>query len=165
MSDISIPEKLNAVYVFTTEDLGYACDPLKDRDSLREHLDGLCLAVDENDRFLQHELQDVFLTPRYQKIASFFDRDPTVLEWYYAMYALTDSKDEPVNTVASVVCGKEKPKGPVIIVKDGPASKWGSFGTDVDVDEVAKTLWYYHKSGTSVEAEFGERTLLRILSA
>ncbi|KZV59148.1 hypothetical protein PENSPDRAFT_695386 [Peniophora sp. CONT] len=162
MAANQIPEELNAVLVFTTGDLGYACDPLKSRDNLRQHLDGGYLATDDDRRFLQHELADVLNSPQYKKVCSFFHRDPSVLDWYYSMYA-RESCDEPANAVAAIVCGKETPKGAVVIIKDGPADKWDMLKTEMDVDEVAKTLWYYHKSGVSAQAEFGERTLLRIL--
>lgn len=122
------------------------------------------MAVDDKGRFLQNELADLLNSARYKKIGSFFDRDPSVLDWYYSMYAL-ETCDGPPNAVASIISGKEKSMGPVVIVKDGPADKWNTLRTTMDVEEVTKTLWYYHKSGVSVEAEFGERTLLRILSS
>ena len=150
--------------VFTTEDLGYACNPLKSRDELRQHLDGGCLATDDDRRFLQNELEDVLNTTHYKKVASFFDRDPSVFDWYYSMYA-RKTCSEPPNAVAAIVCETEIPRGPVIIVKDGPADKWSTLDPEVDVDEVAKSLWYYHKSGVSAEAEFGERTLIRLLTS
>lgn len=85
-----------------------------------------------------------------------------VLDWYYSMYA-EEKCDGPLNTAAAIVCERESPRGSVVIVKDCPAHKWDTLRTEVDAEEVTKTLWYYHRSGVSAEEEFGERTLLRIL--
>ncbi|VDB99266.1 unnamed protein product [Peniophora sp. CBMAI 1063] len=164
MAAYQIPTEVNTMSVFTTEDLGYSCDPLQSRENLREHLDGACLAVDDHKHFLKDELAELLNTPRYKRVASFYDRDPSIFDWYYSVYAC-ESCDGPTNTVAAIVCGQATPKGQVVIVKDCPAHKWDCLKTGVDADEVAKTLWYYHKSGVSAEAEFAERTLLRILSS
>lgn len=80
------------------------------------------------------------------------------------MYA-AESCDGPLNEVAAIVCEREKPRGSVVIVKDCPLHKWSTLDTQINEEAVTKTLWYYHKSGVSAEAEFGERTLLRILSS
>ena len=161
---IQIPEEVNVVRVFTSQDLGYTCNPLESRDKLRQHLDGGCLATDDDRRFLQNKLADVLNTPHYKKIASFFHRDPSIFERYYTVYA-RKTCDEPPNVIAAIICGDEVPRGSVAVVKDGPADKWSALKTEMDVDELAKTLWFYHKSGVSAEAEFGERTMIRILGS
>lgn len=150
------------MYIYTAEDIGYNGGAFNHRDDLRQHLDGGCLAVDDDNHFLPHELADYLNTPRYARIGSFYDRDPSILNWYYSMYARVPC-DGPLNAVSAIVCERETPRGPVVIVKDCPAHEWGALKTEIDVDELAKTLWYYHRSGVSAETEFGERTLLRML--
>ncbi|VDC05043.1 unnamed protein product [Peniophora sp. CBMAI 1063] len=162
IADASMQEEVNAVLVYTTDDLGYVCDPLKNRDQLREHLYEYCLSTGDDKRFRQGELADVFNTPHYKRVCSFFPRDPMVLDWYYTVYTRKSSKGS-FNAVAAMVCEAQSPMGEAVIVKDCPADKWDVLNTEIDADELAKTLWFYHKSGTSAEADFAERTLLRML--
>ncbi|KZV59099.1 hypothetical protein PENSPDRAFT_695438 [Peniophora sp. CONT] len=153
-------EELNAVYIFNTDIL---CeDPLKDRDTLRNHLDTCHLAVDSERRLLPSELPELLNSSQYIKVCSFFDRDQTIFDWHYTMYARRDC-EEPINKIASVLSGGKVVRGPAVILKDCPADLWASLDTTVTMDNVVATIWWYWKSGKDVEHEFGERTMIRVL--
>ncbi|KZV64043.1 hypothetical protein PENSPDRAFT_669305 [Peniophora sp. CONT] len=153
-------EELNAVYIFDS-DLFHG-DPLENRNTLRDHLDGCYLAVDAERRLLANELPELLNSTQYTKVCSFFDRNKTIFAWHYTMYARRDS-DGPTNKIASILNGGKTVRGPAVILKDCPASSWDTTDLTVNVDDVAATIWWYWKSGRDVEREFGEHTLIRIL--
>ena len=97
-----------------------------------------------------------------KELNKFYDRNPSIHSWYYQCYG-----QEP--------CGTEKTPDPnsvahslqirgsfqnVIIVKNGPSGgKW----MEELVETVARTIWWYIKSGNDRAQVFGEREFARFL--
>ncbi|KZV75916.1 hypothetical protein PENSPDRAFT_680643 [Peniophora sp. CONT] len=153
---------MNCVYVLNTD--FFESDATGSRNSLREYLEGCFLATEDDNRFVDGELADLLNRAHYSKVCSFFDRDERVFNWHYTMYARDDDSSEPVNAIASIVSGEKVVRGPVVITKDCPETLWSSLVTEMDVDKLAATLWWYKQSGRSARDEFGERTLIRMLA-
>ncbi|KAI0312258.1 hypothetical protein OF83DRAFT_1087131 [Amylostereum chailletii] len=81
-----------------------------------------------------------------------------MVDWYYTLYALdAHAGTSPAkNTVASSVVEGPAAKitGPAIVVKNGPMDNWASVDTVISEVDLAQTLWWYYKSGVSVQEVF-----------
>lgn len=130
---------------------------------MKLYFEGCFLATDEEGRFAEGELADLLNCPHITKVCSFFDRDQRVFNWHYTMYA-REGSTEPVNEIAGIVSGEKSVRGDVVIVKDCPAALWSSLVTEIKVDALVSTLWWYKQSGRSAADEFGERTMIRLLA-
>ncbi|KAI0312259.1 hypothetical protein OF83DRAFT_1067511 [Amylostereum chailletii] len=130
------------------------------------HMDLCDLCTDDSGNIADSEFADVLLSDKFKPVANFFDRNPRMVNWYYTLYALdAHAGTSPAkNTVASSVVEGPAAKitGPAIVVKNGPMDNWASIDTVISEVDLAQTLWWYYKSGVSVQEVFGERMIIRL---
>ncbi|KAJ7439168.1 hypothetical protein B0H11DRAFT_2239517 [Mycena galericulata] len=95
-------------------------------------------------------------------IIRFYDRDPNTIHWYYEVYADGQAKatGASVNGFMSTLSNKTV-YGAALVVKNGP--KDHGFDTTIDVVALTKTLWFYFRSGSSMDTIAGERSFERLL--
>ncbi|KAI0057501.1 hypothetical protein BV25DRAFT_1812315, partial [Artomyces pyxidatus] len=122
-------------------------------DDIRHHLD-LCHVESKPEDPLSQEDLDAILGPgRHAHLCNFYDRTPFVYEWFYSAFHVSEpAPSRPKNAVAAVFArqGVEVVHGSVLIVKNGPAGGEWVRDVQIDADAVARTLWWYHRSGNTV---------------
>lgn len=125
------------------EPLGDACSDLNDVDVISKLLGGM----------------------EVEQVAKFYDRHPQVDGWYYRCYADVSDKDGQMRVTNGSLCevlGIKHMIRSLVIVKDGPADgTWETQG--VDIEALARTLWWYKMSGNDVKQVAGEREYARFL--
>jgi hypothetical protein len=102
------------------------------------------------------------------KIAKFYDRDPTITDWYYQAYA-AEFPIMPNTGMNSIVNILKKPRaqqavGNVLIMKNGPMHASWERSPNVNIPSLAQTIWWYRGSGQDVSTVFGERGLRHIIA-
>lgn len=130
-----------------------------------QHLEPLGDAcVDVNDK---KAIADILGAKEIEEVRRFYDRHPQVDGWYYRCYAEVSDK---VNSVAAVegslgdILRLKVTTGCLVIVKDGPADgNWVSHG--ISVESLARTLWWYKKSGNDMAQVAGEREYARFIKS
>lgn len=99
------------------------------------------------------------------EIANFYDRDPSVCDWYYQAYASSEPGHH--NSIANILCKNGRPAvtGDIVVVKTGPMNGIWKWSPDIFVQTLAQTLWWYQQSGQDIQTVFNERGLRRLLGA
>lgn len=104
-----------------------------------------------------------------EEIGKFYDRIPTIIDWYYHCYSLPQndvgsSSDVPPPTlIARWLNLKDTCYQSCIIIKDGPKDGRWKNNLTIDLTAVARTLWWYQASGNDRTQVYGERELARLL--
>ncbi|KAI0037940.1 hypothetical protein FA95DRAFT_1506302 [Auriscalpium vulgare] len=103
-------------------------------------------------------------------IADFYDRPIACanLDWYYSAFAIdqNEAADLRANTCASIIAGVEgSVRGRVLVVKNGALG--GSWAEDESIDrpQLARCLWWYHHSGSTVPEVLKERRMMAWMSS
>ncbi|KAI0050695.1 hypothetical protein FA95DRAFT_1603332 [Auriscalpium vulgare] len=156
----------NAVYIFPDQ-ADYR--PLHSFDDLRALVDQCALPATADGSIQEGEYGALLVKggAPVQVIADFYDRNPDAYTWYYTAYALSrGTPGDGLNSIASAIVPPSKGPiyGPVIVVKNAPASVWSSQGKAVSDEGVVRTVWWYIKSGVDPEEVFKERTLIRLFA-
>ncbi|KAI0054715.1 hypothetical protein BV25DRAFT_1812354, partial [Artomyces pyxidatus] len=153
----------NAVYIFPEK---FFHQPFVTLDDLRSRLDSCELGLDRDGYIADSEIGIMLNDDSSAHVLDFYDRNPSSIRTYYSLYAVPGAAaaGEARNTVASIVSTPRSGPihGPALVVRNGPIETWTPKNVPLEVDEVARTLWWYSKSGNSVEEVAGERTLQRI---
>lgn len=92
-----------------------------------------------------------------------YDHDTRVDDWYYAFYHIPAASSNKPNPIADIVKPRDHPPvcGPVLVVLNGPEDGMWEVNQRIRIDDLAKTIWWYHKSGNTVGDVFGQRELRR----
>lgn len=74
------------------------------------------------------------------EVAIFYDRDPSVCDWYYQAFA-SNKKGRP-NSIANILRTRKNPtiNGDVLVVKTGPMNGIWKWAPDIDKQQLAETL-------------------------
>ena len=113
-----------------------------------------------------HLIKQELNSPTCRELFNFYDRDPTVCEWYYQAYGdeHKTSTSDILNPVANILVWLGLPKmvGRVVILKNGPVGGRWNMTPDVDPKALEQTLWWYHRSGRDIRTVSSERGLIRM---
>jgi hypothetical protein len=102
-----------------------------------------------------------------EELSKFYDRDATVHSWYYQCYGQQTASSERASNGPQSVARCLQLRGPVqriIIVKNGPSNEKWKNDLELEKERVARTLWWYIKSGNDRTQVFGEREFARFLT-
>ncbi|KAI0039792.1 hypothetical protein FA95DRAFT_1577363 [Auriscalpium vulgare] len=162
-----IPELFNAVYIFPDQQ---GMQPLSKFDDMRYHFDACSLPTTPDGSIAEDDYGALMRKggAPVKVIADFYDRNPDIYDWYYTAYALRDAgPHHGINSLASKLVRPSRGPvyGPVIVVKNAPASLWHLIGKAVSDDGLARTIWWYCRSGVDADEVFKERTLIRVFAA
>lgn len=132
---------------------------------MESHLD-LCIVEFQPDGSVSSEsLLDLLGSSDGVCFANAYDRDVRVDDWYYSFYHVPSGSPQQPNPVADIIRPEEHPpiRGAVLVVLNGP--KEGSWGSDqkLRVEDVARTIWWYYRSGNAVKDIFVQRELRRFV--
>lgn len=112
-------------------------------------------------------IAQVFQSGDAEETSHFYDRDPHIVSWYYQCYGPV-RENRPTrpsrphkNSVAHWL--KLVDQRPLIVMKNGPSNDDWQTNLSITLENVARSLWWYHKSGNNREQVFGERELTRFL--
>lgn len=133
-------------------------------ESLRGHLDLCVVSFDDKGAIEEECLRHLLDGDDGCRLFGFYDRDSTECGWYYSVYGTRQPRERIANSIASSLTTTDV-HGRVLVVIDGP--KGGEWQTSValDIDRLARTVWWYRQSGNDVAEVFGERELKRFLSS
>lgn len=109
--------------------------------------------------------KDLLGSPSGVCFTNVYDRDVRVDEWYYAFYHIPNGSPDQPNPIADVVKpnGCAPINGPVLVVLNGPDDGMWEVTQKLRIDDVARSIWWYFKSGNTVGDIFGQRELRRYL--
>ncbi|KAI0055903.1 hypothetical protein BV25DRAFT_1842674 [Artomyces pyxidatus] len=146
--------------------------PFQNRDNLQAHLRTHSVPITQLTSSLSTIMLGLLHDANAYCFREVYDRDPSVHTWYYAWYCaatMSVSADQPVNSIATFFQKEQLPsiRGPVVVIKSGPidyATSWSSCSS-LSAEHLARTIWWYFKSGNSVQDVFGEREFMRYLLA
>lgn len=143
-------------------------NPLSSLYFLRHQIDAFPMNLEDNGSPSQLDLREMVGRGPVVRIGQFYERDHACFEWYYSVYGLQQdmADDLPVNSAASIIRrdGTSLIRGAVVVVKDGPRDGAWERSLVISEDSIARCIWWYHRSGTSVADIIGERGMLRWLS-
>lgn len=103
------------------------------------------------------------------EISKFYDRDPTVTDWYYQAYAADlespSMRNPSGNSIANIFKSSRvhHPLGDVLVIKNGPTHGPWESSANVNIPSLARTIWWYRGSGQDISTVFGERGLIRVI--
>ena len=131
-------------------------------DNLHEtHVNGLNGDASDLERIATH-----FGQREINEVAKFYDRDPKVYDWYYQCYGPPpDNGDITTATPNSTAAwlGLQNLTTDLIILKNGPNDGKWKMEPSVDLESVARTIWWYLRSGNDRAQVFGEREFTRFI--
>ncbi|KAJ7119807.1 hypothetical protein C8R44DRAFT_737559 [Mycena epipterygia] len=86
-------------------------------------------------------------------------------DWYYQIYCDASMGDQYglVNAFAALFAEREVVKGRVLIAKNGPED--GAWDPSIDPASLARTIWWYKRSGISSSSLAAQRDMERLLLA
>ena len=102
-----------------------------------------------------------------QEVSKFYDRNEHICDWYYQCYAPirpsnNTEKAAKTDSIAQWL-GLQNTTGPIIMAKNGPDdAKWRK-DMYVDIEVVARTIWWHYASGNDRKQVCGERELARFI--
>ncbi|KAI0039443.1 hypothetical protein FA95DRAFT_1504172 [Auriscalpium vulgare] len=156
----------NAVYLFPDQP---PLSPLSSFENLRFHADCCHLPASADGSIAEDEYGALMVKGGAQTkvLLDFYDRNPNAFDWYYTAHGLADASAlHGINSLASILFPSAKTPiyGPVVVVKNAPASVWHLQGKAVSDEGVVRTLWWYYKSGSDPDEVYKERTLIRLFA-
>jgi hypothetical protein len=114
-------------------------------------------------------IESMLSSHRVGVIGKVYDRNPDIITWYYEIFVV---EKEDIRTlsgqrnkvVENIVVKKHTPVyGPVLLIKNGPAGGDWSSSPEVDVEDVARMIWWYMRTGRDPAVVFAERELERFM--
>ena len=99
------------------------------------------------------------------EVGKFYDRDPKAYDWYYQCYGPPPSRNiaNPTPNSTAEWLGLHNLNSEVIILKNGPSCGSWKGEPRVDLEAVARTMWWYLQSGNDRAQVFGEREFARFI--
>lgn len=143
----------------------FAADPMHSPGTLADHLD-LCIVDFEPDGSVSpSSFNDLLGDSGGICFTNVYDRDVRIDDWYYSFYHIPTAPITVPNPIADIVKPNEHPpiNGPVLVVLNGPEDGMWEVTERIKADGVARTVWWYHRSGNVVADVFGQRELRRYL--
>ncbi|KAJ7130157.1 hypothetical protein C8R44DRAFT_871995 [Mycena epipterygia] len=107
---------------------------------------------------LRPGLEDIAGMMKYDQVrpcGRFYERDADTVDWYY--------QGEPVNAIGVLFAGREVVKGRIVIAKNGPQD--GAWDPSIDYQSLARTIWWYMRSGVDPSSLAAQRDLERLVMA
>jgi hypothetical protein len=107
-------------------------------------------------------------------VGNFYSRDAMNTGWYYQVYGPAPPSEYEGPTDQHFLLRLIRPisttkigcTSPLLIVKNGPVDgDWELNADSIDMEDLIKTVWYYHKSGRDPAIVFGEREFIRFLNS
>lgn len=141
----------------------FGCDPLHGPETIAQHLDLCAIDFNPDGSISNASFRDLLGNAAGTCFTNAYDRDVRVDDWYYAFYHIPTASPSKPNPIANIVKPDGCPpiNGPVLVVLNGPDDGMWETTQRIRIDDVARTLWWYHKSGNEVATVFGQRELRR----
>lgn len=96
------------------------------------------------------------------EVARFYDRDASISDWYYQMYATRDIKEELVRNHVAECVASRRIYGTVVIMKNGLTEGVLADNLEIRLDDLANTLWWYTATGMDARTVCCDRELPRL---
>ncbi|KAA1478397.1 hypothetical protein DENSPDRAFT_788068 [Dentipellis sp. KUC8613] len=152
----------NAVYVHPDFP---SYPPLHSLDNLLCHVDNFHVRFLSSGQPDPSDLMDIMGSTDFLPVVNVYDRDPSISDWYYTIYALKnqDHMSQPNSIVNALSRPGLSTFGPAFAVKNGPWDGDWVLDDGISSEAFGRSAWWYLRSGNTVDNVFGERGLLRFL--
>ena len=105
------------------------------------------------------------------EVGKFYDRQDSTMNWYYQCYSVDEAqsvddygfkKTQDALSVSAWL-GLTSGQGSIAIVKNGPVGAVWKDDLRMQPDSLARSIWWYMRSGNDRAQVFGERELSRFI--